>query len=88
MIKSNIIHDLIVQHKFKVTKLISQKTINFSTIIQNKCLKRICNVYKTIFIAKLKTKTHMLFENIDLNELQIKIKQRFQNSKHYKKKYM
>ena len=59
--------------------------INDLTIIQNNCLRRIFDVYKTISIAKLKTKTHILFINIHLNELQIKVKQRLQNSENYER---
>ena len=59
--------------------------INDLTIIQNNCLRRIFDVYKTTFIAKLKTKTHISLIDIHLNELQTKIKQRFQCSKHYEK---
>ena len=59
--------------------------INDLTIIQNNCLRRIFDVYKTIFIAKLKTKTHISFINIHLNELQAKIRQRFQCSEHYER---
>ena len=55
------------------------------TIIQNNYLRRIFDVYKTTFIAKLKTKTHISLIDIHLNELQTKIKQRFQCSKHYEK---
>ena len=55
------------------------------TIIQNNCLRRIFEIYKTIFITKLKTKTHILFINIYLNELQIKVKQKFQSLKYYKR---
>ena len=62
-----------IEHKFKKTKLISQKTINALIIIQNNCLKRIFEIYTTIFIANLKTKTHLLFINIYLNELQTKL---------------
>ena len=36
-------------------------------------------------IAKLKTKTHILFIDIHLNELQAKAKQRLQSSKHYER---
>ena len=85
MIKSNIIYDSTIWHEFKITKLISQKTINSLTIIQNNNLKRICNVYKKIFIAKLKTDIYVSFINIHLNELQVKAKQRLQNLKHCKK---
>ena len=70
MIKSNIIYNSTIWHEFKVTKLISQKTINFLTIVQNDCLKRICDVYKTTFIAKLKTEIYISFINIHLNKLQ------------------
>ena len=59
--------------------------MNFLAIIQNNCLKLVCDVYKAIFIAKLKTEAHILVINIYLNELQIKIKQRFQDSKHYER---
>ena len=59
--------------------------INDLTIIQNNCLRRIFDVYKTIFIAKLKTKIHISFINIHLNELQAKTKQRFQCSEHYER---
>ena len=59
--------------------------INDLTIIQNNCLRRIFDVYKTISIAKLKTKTHISFINIHLNELQVKIKQKLQSSEHYKR---
>ena len=55
------------------------------TIIQNNCLRRIFDVYKTTFIAKLKTKTHISSMNIYLNELQTKVKQRLQNLEHYKR---
>ena len=55
------------------------------TIIQNNCLRRIFDAYKTTFIAKLKTKTHILFINIYLNELQAKTRQRLQSSEHYKR---
>ena len=85
MIKSNIIYESIAWHKFENTKLISKKTINDLTIIQNNCLRRIFDVYKTILIAKLKTKTHISFINIHLNELQAKARQRFQCSEHYEK---
>ena len=43
--------------------------INDLTIIQNNYLRRIFDVYKTTFIAKLKTKTHISFINIYLNKL-------------------
>ena len=59
--------------------------INDLTIIQNNCLRRIFDVYKTIFIAKLKTKTHISLINIHLNELQTKARQRLQCSKHYER---
>ena len=59
--------------------------INDLTIIQNNCLRRIFDVYKTTSIAKLKTKTHISFINIYLNELQVKVKQRFQSSEHYER---
>ena len=59
--------------------------INDLTIIQNNCLRRIFDVYKTILIAKLKTKTHILLINIHLDELQAKAKQRFQSSEHYER---
>ena len=85
MIKSNIIYKSIAWHELKNTKLISKKIINDLTIIQNNCLRRIFDIYKTTFITKLKTKTHILFINIYLNELQAKVKQRFQCSKHYEK---
>ena len=85
MIKSNIIYESIAWHELKNTKLISKKTINDLTIIQNNCLRRIFDVYKTILIAKLKTKTHILFINIHLNELQAKAKQRLQSSEHYER---
>ena len=55
------------------------------TIIQNNCLRRIFDIYKTILIAKLKTKTHISFINIHFNELQAKTKQRLQCSEHYEK---
>ena len=55
------------------------------TIIQNNCLRRIFDVYKTILIAKLKTKTHILFIDIHLNELQAKARQKFQSSEHYER---
>ena len=55
------------------------------TIIQNNCLRRIFDVYKTTFIAKLKTKTHISFIIIHLTELQAKAKQRLQCSEHYEK---
>ena len=85
MIRSDIIYKSIAWYEFKNIKLISKKMINDLTIIQNNCLRRIFDVYKTTFIAKLKTKTHISFINIHLNELQAKIKQRFQCSKHYEK---
>ena len=85
MIRSKITYESMIWHEFKKTKLISQKTINALTVIQNNCLKRIFEIYKTIFIAKLKTKTHILFINIYLNKLQAKIKTRLQNSKHYER---
>ena len=50
--------------------------------MQNNCFKRICDVYKSIFIAKLKTETHISFIDIYLNKLQIKIKQKFEGSKY------
>ena len=59
--------------------------INDLTIIQNNCLRRIFDVYKTISIAKLKTETHISFIDIHLNELQVKVKQRFQSSEHYER---
>ena len=85
MIKSNIIYVSIAWHEFKNKMLISKKTINNLTIIQNNCLSRIFDVYKTIFITKLKTKTHISFVNIYLNELQVKVKQKFQCSEHYER---
>ena len=80
MIRSRITYESIIWHEFKKTKLVSQKTINALTIIQNNCLKRIFEVYKTIFIAKLKTKTHISLIDIHLNKLQAKAKTRLQNS--------
>ena len=71
------IYDICSYFYYCVTKLISQKTINFLTIIQNNYLKRIRDVYKMIFISKLKTEIYILFINIYLNKLQIKIKQKF-----------
>ena len=59
--------------------------INDLTIIQNNCLRRIFDVYKTISIAELKTETHISFIDIHLNELQIKAKQRLQSSEHYER---
>ena len=59
--------------------------INNLTIIQNNCLRRIFDVYKTIFITKLKTKIYISFIDIDLNELQVKARQRFQCLKHYER---
>ena len=59
--------------------------INDLTIIQNNCLRRIFDVYKTTSIAKLKTETHISFIDIHLNELQIKAKQKFQSSEHYER---
>ena len=85
MIRSKITFKSMIWHNFKKTKLISQKTINALAIIQNNCLKRIFEIYKTTFITKLKTKTHISFINIYLNELQAKIKIRLQNSKHYER---
>ena len=85
MIRSDIIYESMTWHKLKDTKLISKKMINDLTIIQNNCLRRIFDVYKTILIAKLKTKTHISFINIHLNELQAKTKQRLQCSKHYER---
>ena len=55
------------------------------TIIQNNYLRRIFDVYKTTLIAKLKTKTHILFIDIHLNELQAKARQRLQSSEHYER---
>ena len=69
MIRSDIIYKSMTWHKFKNIKLISKKMINDLTIIQNNCLRRIFDVYKTIFRAKLKTKTHISLINIHLNEL-------------------
>ena len=69
IIKSDIICESMTWHELKNIKLISKKMINDWTIIQNNCLRRIFDVYKTIFIAKLKTKTHISFINIHLNEL-------------------
>ena len=59
--------------------------INDLTIIQNNCLRRIFDVYKTTSIAKLKTETHISFIDIYLNELQVKVKQRLQSSEHYER---
>ena len=55
------------------------------TIIQNNSLRRIFDVYKTTLIAKLKTKTHISFIDIHLDELQAKAKQRLQISEHYER---
>ena len=55
------------------------------TIIQNKCLRRIFEVYKAILIVELKTKTHILFIDIHLDELQAKARQRLQSSEHYER---
>ena len=59
--------------------------INDLTIIQNNCLRRIFDVYKTTSIMKLKTETHISFINIHLNELQVKARQRLQSSEHYER---
>ena len=59
--------------------------INDLTIIQNNCLRRIFDAYKTTSIAELKTKTHISLINIHLNELQVKARQRFQSSEHYER---
>ena len=85
MIQSKITYESMIWHELKKTKLISQKTINVLAIIQNNCLRRIFEIYKTILIAKLETKIHISFIDIHLNELQTKIKIRLQNSKHYEK---
>ena len=61
------------------------KKINFLTIIQNNCLRRIFDACKIIFIAKLKTETHISFINIHLNKLQTKTRQRLQDFEHYKR---
>ena len=85
MIRSKITYESMIWHEFKKTKLISQKTINALAIIQNNCLRRIFEIYKTILTAKLETKTHISLINIHLNELQTKIKIKLQNSKHYER---
>ena len=85
MIRSKITYESMIWHELKKTKLISQKTINVLAIIQNNCLRRIFEIYKTILIAKLKTKIHILFIDIHLNELQTKIKIKLQNSRHYER---
>ena len=54
-------------------------------IIQNNCLRHNFEIYKTTFIAKLKTKTYILFIDIHLNKLQAKAKQRFQDSEYYER---
>ena len=59
--------------------------INDLTIIQNNCLRRIFDVYKTTLIAKLKTKIHISSIDIHLNELQAKARQRLQCSEHYER---
>ena len=59
--------------------------INDLTIMQNNCLRRIFDVYKTTLIAKLKTKTHISFINIYLNELKVKVKKTLQSSEHYER---
>ena len=85
MIRSRITYESMIWHEFKKTKLISQKTINALAIIQNNCLRRIFEIYKTTLIAKLKIKIHISFIDIHLNELQKKIRIRLQNSKHYER---
>ena len=85
MIRSKITYESMIWHEFKKTKLVSQKTINALAIIQNNCLRRIFEVYKTILIAKLKTKIHISLMDIHLNELQTKIKIKLQNSRHYER---
>ena len=85
LIKSNIIYESIAWHELKNIKLISRKMINDLTIIQNNYLRRIFDVYKTVFIAKLKTKTHISLIHIHLNKLQSKVRQRLQCSEHYEK---
>ena len=69
MIRLDIIYESMTWHELKNIKLISKKMINDLTIIQNNCLRRIFDVYKTTFIAKLKTKTHISLIDIYLNEL-------------------
>ena len=85
MIRSDIIYESMTWHELKNIKLISKKMINDLTIIQNNCLRRIFDVYKTTLIAKLKTKTHISFIDIHLNELQAKTRQRLQCSEHYER---
>ena len=80
-----ITYESMVWHGPKETKLVPQKTINALAIIQNNCLRRIFEVYKTTLIAKLETKTHISLIDIHLNELQAKTKIKLQNSKHYER---
>ena len=82
MIRSRITYESMIWHELKKTKLVSQKTINALAIIQNNCLKRIFEVYKTILIAELETKIHISLIDIHLNELQAKTKIKLQNSRH------
>jgi hypothetical protein len=73
VVHSIFIYDVFVWHILKNKK---SKMINKLAVIQNRCLRSILESFRVISISILKVKTHVVFINLHLNQLQIQIKYR------------
>jgi hypothetical protein len=62
------IYDVFVWHMLKNKK---SKMINKLAIIQNRCLRNIFESFRITSISILKAKTHVVFIDLHLNQLQI-----------------
>jgi hypothetical protein len=67
------IYDVFVWHMLKNKK---SKMINKFAVIQNRCLRNIFESFRIISISILKVKTHVVFIDLHLNQLQTQIKYR------------
>jgi hypothetical protein len=75
VVRSILSYDVFVWHMFKNKK---SKMINKLAIIQNRCLWSIFESFRIIAISILKAKTHVVFIDLHLNQLQIQMKYRMQ----------
>jgi hypothetical protein len=71
VVRSILIYDVFVWHMLK-NKI--SKMINKLVIIQNRCLRNIFESFRITSILILKIETHVVFIDLHLNQLQIRIK--------------